>query len=178
MANGTCSEPDCEKPAWSRQLCSSHYQRRRKSDPDFVLQKWGQRRIWDVDVESRTCECPVHGAGSRLRVRTTKTGASSYSCRPCDRGPGWRGETKGGRLRRKYGMTLEEYDLRAQAQQGACLICGSQDSPLVVDHCHEREHVRGLLCSRCNVGLGMFLDNPASLTRAARYLKAYKRAIG
>ena len=41
----------------------------------------------------------------------------------------------------------------------------------MVDHCHVGGEVRGLLCSNCNVGLGMFADNPEALEAAARYIR-------
>jgi hypothetical protein len=52
-------------------------------------------------------------------------------------------------LLRKYNMTVNDYDEMLIQQQGKCLICGSEE-PLVVDHCHDTNVVRGLLCDRCN----------------------------
>lgn len=43
-----------------------------------------------------------------------------------------------------------------------------------VDHCHSTGKVRGILCSKCNIGLGMFKDNIASLETAIEYLKQSK----
>lgn len=65
----------------------------------------------------------------------------------------------------------------AAAQGGVCAICGNgaedtQHGLLHVDHCHDKGHVRGLLCSPCNLALGLFRDNPALLRRAAEYLEA------
>jgi len=40
-----------------------------------------------------------------------------------------------------------------------------------IDHCHNNGNVRGLLCMRCNTGLGLFLDNPNFLLNAISYLK-------
>jgi hypothetical protein len=39
-----------------------------------------------------------------------------------------------------------------------------------VDHCHRTHRIRGLLCSRCNTGIGKFNDDPGLLMRAAKYL--------
>ncbi len=74
-------------------------------------------------------------------------------------------------LLRRYGV---DYDKREQffiSQGGKCAICGKKVK-LVVDHKHDgTKNIRGLLCSRCNVGLGMFGDNSVTLQSAIRYLK-------
>src|SRR2546423_5792224 len=62
-------------------------------------------------------------------------------------------------LKRKFGLTLEEYDEMLAAQEGGCAICGEapeEGKILHIDHDHETGLVRGLLCQRCNHGLGLF----------------------
>lgn len=51
------------------------------------------------------------------------------------------------------------------------MIC-DQEKPLVVDHCHKSGVVRGLLCDRCNSGVGLFCDNPRTMDFAAKYLES------
>lgn len=93
------------------------------------------------------------------------------------------------RLRRKatlarYGLTPERYDEMVAAQGGTCAICGRAESAhhsllLKIDHdrtcCPSHascgECVRGLLCSNCNRGLGLFGDDAARLEAAAGYLR-------
>lgn len=63
-------------------------------------------------------------------------------------------------LKRKYGITLAEYDQMLEEQHGVCAICGGADPSgrrLAVDHDHETGKVRGLLCTSCNTRLG-FLE--------------------
>jgi hypothetical protein len=74
------------------------------------------------------------------------------------------------KLKVLYGLTVEQYDDMREAQGFKCAICGA-DTKLYVDHCHTSEEVRGLLCHQCNVALGLFKDNTASLARAIEYLE-------
>lgn len=73
-------------------------------------------------------------------------------------------------LVRTYGITSDDYDAMVEAQEHRCAICGQLTDGLVVDHCHTTGEVRGLLCDRCNVGLGCMGDNIERLMRAADYL--------
>jgi hypothetical protein len=73
-----------------------------------------------------------------------------------------------------YGITTDEYNNMALLQNGRCLICGQEPSDgkaLRVDHNHSTGKIRGLLCFNCNIGLGMFNDNPDLLAVAAEYLR-------
>lgn len=74
-------------------------------------------------------------------------------------------------LRQKYGINAQAYDAMLASQGGACAICHEvSEQRLAVDHCHVTRKVRGLLCSRCNVGLGMFQDNSQRMRAAIQYL--------
>lgn len=81
------------------------------------------------------------------------------------------------RLIHKFGIGLEEYNKLLSSQSGCCAICGvPQDNltqALSVDHDHETGAIRGLLCSNCNIGLGLMRDNIGILMHAAEYLKKY-----
>ncbi len=86
-------------------------------------------------------------------------------------------------LRVRYGMTPSDYERMLAAQGGACAICRSTDSGhsaskkrrFLVDHDHDTGAPRGLLCHRCNVGLGMFRDTPEHLDSAIKYLAHHGR---
>lgn len=65
-----------------------------------------------------------------------------------------------------------ERGLRPISRRTALILERISVEKLVVDHCHEKGIVRGLLCNGCNVGLGAFRDSPHILKRAAEFIKA------
>lgn len=69
---------------------------------------------------------------------------------------------------------FEEYQRRFNEQNGKCAICDEPHTRLAVDHCHKTHSIRGLLCKRCNCGLGFFMDNENLLVKALGYLRAHK----
>jgi hypothetical protein len=85
-------------------------------------------------------------------------------------------------LKKKYGITVADYDRMLEAQNGVCWICKRPPKTrrLAVDHDHKkkgRESVRALLCHRCNRGLRWFSDSPERLTTAAEYLRQYEAKV-
>jgi hypothetical protein len=78
-------------------------------------------------------------------------------------------------LRQMYGLTWDQYSELLAEQHGCCAICGVNEpggkGDWHVDHCHGSSAVRGLLCSNCNVGLGMFADEAERLQAAANYVR-------
>lgn len=83
------------------------------------------------------------------------------------------------KLKKTYGITPKQYDEMLAAQNNSCAICaakkpGGRTKLFFIDHCHTTGKVRGLLCMRCNTGLGLFLDNPKFLASAISYLEENK----
>lgn len=79
-------------------------------------------------------------------------------------------------LKKLYNVTLEEYDLMLDQQNGGCAICGSPQGEgrsgiLHVDHCHTTGRIRGLLCGNCNKALGCMKDSSDLLRKGAEYLE-------
>jgi hypothetical protein len=72
-----------------------------------------------------------------------------------------------------YGITDQQYREMLVEQNGKCAICKKPptDRRLAVDHCHTTGKVRGLLCMKCNTGLGHFEDNLKFLEEAQEYLR-------
>ena len=77
-------------------------------------------------------------------------------------------------LKKRYGITCDQYDDMVVAQNGLCAICGKEPDghrpQLFVDHNHETGEVRGLLCNKCNTALGGFQDSLELLRKAVDYL--------
>lgn len=79
-------------------------------------------------------------------------------------------------LKRKYGITPEDYDRILAAQGGVCAICRTPPPDprgfrMHVDHDHESGRVRGILCGPCNQGIGNLGDDVERLRAAIKYLR-------
>ena len=74
-------------------------------------------------------------------------------------------------MKKRTGVTRQQYLDAHHAQNGCCAICGESSSVLRADHDHRTGAFRGLLCDRCNLALGCFLDDPPRLRSAATYLR-------
>lgn len=87
-------------------------------------------------------------------------------------------------VKSRYGITIKDYDKLREIQDYSCAICGTHENEintrlasgtkrhrlLVIDHCHQSNEVRGLLCHDCNVMLGNAKDDIARLKSAIEYL--------
>lgn len=95
----------------------------------------------------------------------------------------WRAENEGTyrspkrkhELKKAYGITPDEYELLLDLQRFECAICGTREpggkGMFAVDHNHDTGDVRGLLCNRCNSGIGMLLESVDLLQQAINYLR-------
>ena len=97
--------------------------------------------------------------------KNTRSGFDSW-CRACRRD--YRNRNCRGKFR---DVISDEALTELKASVCECVICGSEES-LVVDHDHSTGQIRGLLCQRCNLGIGHFRDDPLLLEFAAQYLYA------
>lgn len=83
-------------------------------------------------------------------------------------------------LKRRYNITIDDYNKIFKEQNGVCKICLQPETvkdefgrlkKLVVDHCHIDGHIRGLLCHKHNLALGLINDSTTILYNAIKYLK-------
>lgn len=124
------------------------------------------------------------------RRSNNKTGLH-YWCKTCFKenaavsGVSWRkrnpAKIRDKALRSLYGVTNDWYVAKLAEQKGGCAICGGVETSidkrtgtprsLAVDHDHETNAVRGLLCGNCNRGIGNLQDEPELMQRAALYIR-------
>ena len=137
----------------------------------------GLNKVCRICLESK----PLNSFGKDSAGRDNKR---SY-CKPCDqaRSKKWKDSNKekiaeyNAHYKREYtyGLSKEDYLVLLETQDNKCAICNTDQKELtrklVVDHCHTTKKVRGLLCSHCNVGIGMLKENENNLMAAIQYLK-------
>jgi len=109
---------------------------------------------WRVHVETRKAKDAKDPIGAYLRSRAKS-------------------------LKKKYRMTLDDYDLMLKGQGGGCALCSRRPgkTPLHVDHDHKTNKIRGLLCHQCNWYLGTIDADVKILSRIFNYLELDPKKI-
>ena len=76
------------------------------------------------------------------------------------------------RIKRAYNITLEQYDQMFEQQNGLCAVCGCPEvgQRLSIDHNHKTGQIRKLLCSKCNLIIGLANEDKNYLLKVAFYL--------
>jgi len=142
------------------------------------MPKKGQITV--VDGDTKICRtCGKEKTINKFRLRADKR-ATRPHCNTCLNAranrstPGYEARTKY-QIRKKYDMSMEDFNNLVEQQQGTCAICLKsskiEDRRLYVDHCHKTGRIRGLLCNTCNARLGQFSDSLILLEAAAAYLR-------
>jgi Recombination endonuclease VII len=75
-------------------------------------------------------------------------------------------------LKKHYGLTPAQHAALVSLQRGACAVCHIEMSKPHVDHDHETDAVRGILCSNCNTAIGLLHDSPSTARALANYLES------
>ena len=133
----------------------------------------------------RICKKNLNLLDNYYRSRKDATLASSYSyeCKTCtvqrvkERDRTHPHIKREQHLKRRYGISLQEYTDMIESQGNCCATCGATEpggrwKSFAVDHDHKTGKVRGLLCKSCNIALGEVDDNLTTLKRMIEYLSA------
>lgn len=108
---------------------------------------------------------------SEFYIHKTSLGGVRSNCIKCEEG-----NRKKYHIAFKYNLTMMEFEKMVLDQNNKCKICNNEFTDcskrtMHIDHCHNSEKVRGLLCSQCNTALGLFNDEVSNLENAIKYLK-------
>ena len=133
-------------------------------------------------------ECKIEKPKSEFYRTKGKNKGLRSGCKECDSKRQMRyhdtsigkNVAKNAHLKRKYGITLKDYNTLLKDQDDGCAICGTKvpggQGGFHVDHANTNSIVRGLLCNVCNPGLGLFDHNVALLAKAIQYLSIYDKS--
>lgn len=130
--------------------------------------------------EKKCTNCNDMKELNKFYFRTNKKTKTKYyqsSCKSCQNFYDYKLD-KNKKLKKAYGITLQEYNELLSKQNNRCAICNvnnngkyrKKERAFAVDHCHSTNKIRGLLCSDCNVGIGLLKDNVNFLESAIKYL--------
>jgi len=184
MSTIICNAPFCQNIRnYNHAWCPAHRWEREKYKVKVykeVLPLWAKMR------------CKTHGL---LRIDQCSKKANTFICKACNiiyqkksYNPEKQRENnikyfllrKDWRLKKRYNISIKDYEEMLKKQNSSCAICSltieqhqkikGERVHFAVDHCHKTNKVRGLLCYRCNIGLGYFQDNPEITQAATNYL--------
>lgn len=160
MTSLICNAPFCENirnknHAW----CSVHRWEREK----FKVKPFKQIRLFNPKIIKK--------------YKPTKQQQKFYNEKYYQKRINWR-------LKKRYSITDIDYESLLKEQNYSCAICKihitehkkikGEKKNFAVDHCHKTSKIRGLLCYKCNMGLGYFNDDSIKLAQASAYLSVLK----
>ncbi len=165
----TCSAPGCENPHSAKGYCTVHYNRlRKKGSLDlFVFEKPKCKHCDKKGIYKGFCV--YHYNRERLKdpsKRITKEDNHKYH------------------IKHRYGISKEQYDEKLRLQDNKCAICNKEEirlstsgeiRKLSVDHDHDTNEVRDLLCYKCNWIIGVLGDNLELLEKVKLYLIKHRK---
>lgn len=161
----TCNIEGCNDRHHAKGFCSIHYRRfKTYGDPLVTLYN-----------KNHNGTCSVERCNGKYKANELCQEHFSQS-------PEGKLSKKKARLK-KYGLTPKEYDKMVETQDNRCVICGNNETiklhgkvqELAVDHVKDSNPiiVRGLLCIKCNSGIGLFNHDVSILQNAIKYLKQH-----
>lgn len=202
MIKSICRVDGCEKERHTKSTLCGMHRTRWKTHKSFELPEKnkipnGFVKLCKVHGFLTSSQCQINKRSDRIKLQIRCKICMRASCvasnkkhiervRATDNAHYKKTRRRHSDLRRisNFGISPQEYNLMLQKQNNKCAICGQHEKvflsktneikPLSIDHCHVSGKNRGLLCSKCNIGLGNFQDNINFLVKAIEYLKAHK----
>ena len=201
MRRGTCTVEGCERPHKARGYCQTHYMQYQRGvpiTPEIAVRDRNRAPTCTVDGclndEKALGLCDMHymrhlrHGSTDFRSRQTNGPRRECGFPGCERPMYHSGycqkHTMRSRKAKGHGISTETYIEMLEQQNFVCAICEEPETTkhpssgevreLAIDHCHETNVVRGLLCGFCNRGIGLLRDNPERLRKAAAYIERFK----
>jgi hypothetical protein len=156
----------------------------------MTIERRSTRGPAPIDREEKACyRCHVVKPLVEFGPEKARADGRKRICRPCqaEEAMKWyranQGSVRATRMKRKFGVTAEEYAALRDRADGRCEICrvvlpdhlddraGDLRTKVAVDHDHATGAVRGLLCGPCNCAIGYMADDADRLEAAAAYLR-------
>ena len=132
--------------------------------------------------DGRTCtKCLILKPKEEFYKDKCKINGYSSYCKACSKNQWKEFKTNNPRISRTrnlknlYKMSDADYNKMLIDQDNKCKICMSSDTGkrhkhFHVDHCHISGKIRGLLCHKCNTGIGLLQTNVKVLQNAIKYI--------
>jgi len=140
---------------------------------------WKRERQMSNTLKIRCIMCGEIKDEEEFHLKGNSHLGRDRRCKPCKKelSTQWRLENPGNYLK-KYNLTLEEFDEMVKKQGGTCAneACNyglDEDHKLMVDHCHETDIVRGLLCHWCNSAEGFLKSDPEVAEGLIKYMRKH-----
>jgi len=155
--------------------------------------RWFRRKSFELPVKEEIPEgyimkCQNHGF---LKKKEATTSGKYPRCKKCQKISTNKNHkkypekrllnAKKMNLKSKFGLSLDDLDKLIKKYENLCAICRKPETTydaktkiikrLTIDHCHKTNEIRGLLCNKCNFGIGYFNDSIEILKSAIQYLE-------
>lgn len=183
-----------EQPEWVGERREFNRYRKREKSPRG--KSW-RAHVWPDEIACipRLCTgCKETKPTQQFGPNKQSKDGISHRCRECMNATARKNPSRNAdnsylwNLKRNYGLTIDEYNAMLEAQDRRCGVCRRHESEIAengrmgarrlgVDHDHERNCLRGLLCQGCNTALGLLKNDPALVVNAVFYLQAYEERI-
>ena len=170
-----------EDPEWKRKLAeraAANHAKRKATDEAYNQRRAEMKKRWYDEYGKESARRlngykPLEEYLEECAAKRTSHAAYMREYNSTDNG---RRKLVARNIKKRCGMTIDQYDAAYDAQGGKCRVCGTfreryKADRLVVDHCHTSGKFRALLCSNCNSAIGLLGESKERLHSAVQYLQ-------